>query len=199
MNFHEHYSELLKKLPPSIKKNLWNRVTSRIYNPLTEEQASSIHSDIESLLISEIDKYAKKKNRQRCKPFPIPNPTNSSFIQSNTQSIEIPLQTNILPHDEDNSKIVNSEEEINTRVKEATKAIHQKFIESTQETLNSIKQQKEVECNQIRLDMAHKSTNLFELTLKKYIRDGTIYNLIHLLEEEDGTLYPDTSCIVKKN
>ena len=65
MNFHEYYLELLKKLPPSIKKNIWNRLTSRVHNPLSEEQASSIYSDIESLLISEIDKYAKKKNLQR--------------------------------------------------------------------------------------------------------------------------------------
>ena len=175
---------------------------------MTEEQASSIHSDIETLLISEIDKYAKKKNRQRCKLFPILNPTNTSFIQSNTQSIEIPLQTrpegiilkdNIQPHDEDNLKVANSEEEINTRVKEATEIMHQRFIESTKETLNSIKQQKEAECNQIRLDMTRKSTNLFDHTLKKYIRDGSIYNLIHLLEEEDGTLYPDISRIVEKN
>jgi hypothetical protein len=205
MNFNEHYSELLKKLPPSIKKNIWNRLTSRVHNPLTEEQASNIHPDIESLLISEIDKYAKKKNRQRCKPFPILNPTNTSFIQSDTQSIEIPLQTspegtilkdNAHPHNEDDFKVVISEEEINARVKEATDTMHQKFVETTQETLNSIKQQKDAECKQIRLDMALKSKKLFESTLKKYIRDGTIYNLIHLLEEEDGRTYPD---IFRKN
>ena len=62
MNFHKQYSDLLKKLPPSIKKNIWNRLISRLHNPLTKEQASSIYSDIETLLISEIDKYEKKKN-----------------------------------------------------------------------------------------------------------------------------------------
>ncbi|CAG8635888.1 8093_t:CDS:2 [Diversispora eburnea] len=140
MNFHEHYSELLKKLPPSIKKNIWNRLISKVHNPLSEEQASSIHSDIES----------------------------------NLDQTEINLRSNL------------DQTEINLRL-------------NLQETLNSIKQQKEAECNQIRLDMALKSRNLFEYTLKKYIRDGTIYNLIHLLEEADRTRYPDISRIVKKN
>ena len=85
------------------------------------------------------------------------------------------------------------EEEINTRVKEATDILHQRFIESTHETLKSIKQQKDIECQQIKLDMANKSKNLFESTLKKYIRDGTIYYLIHQLEEKDGKLYPNIS------
>lgn len=161
MNFHEHYSELLKKLPPSIKKNIWNRLISRLRNPLTEEQASSIHPDVETLLMSEIDKYEKKKNRQRCNPSPL--------------------------------QVINSEEEINARVKEATDNLRQEFTKSTQETLKSIKQQKDIECKQIKLDMANKSKDLFESTLKKYIRDGTIYDLIHQLEEKDGKLYPDIS------
>lgn len=161
MNFHEHYSELLKKLPPSIKKNIWNRLISRLRNPLTEEQASSIHPNVEALLMSEIDKYEKKKNRQRCNPSPL--------------------------------QVINSEEEINARVKEATDNLRQEFTKSTQETLKSIKQQKDIECKQIKLDMANKSKDLFESTLKKYIRDGTIYHLIHQLEEKDGQLYPDIS------
>jgi hypothetical protein len=172
MNFHESYSELLKKLPPSLKKNIWNRLISRVRNPLTEKQASSINPDIESLLISEIDKYKKKKNRKR-------------ITSSHIQSSEIP-----------NIQITNSEEEINAQVKEATNIMHQKFIETTQETLNSIKQQKDAECKQIKLDMGIKGKNLFESTLKKYIRDGTIYYLIHELEEEDGRTYPD---IFRKN
>ncbi|RHZ82411.1 hypothetical protein Glove_109g185 [Diversispora epigaea] len=203
-------NELLKKLPPSIKKNIWNRITSRVHNPLSEEQASSIHSDIETLLISEIDKYAKKKNRQRCTKSILDQTeinlksnldhsrsnldhprSNLDHPRSNLDQTEINIRPNL--------QVTNSEDEINTRVKEATEAMHQRFIESTQETLNSIKQQKDAECKQIKLDMAHKSRNLFEHTLKKYIRDGTIYNLIHLLEEEDGILYPDTSLLTHKS
>jgi hypothetical protein len=37
--------------------------------------------------------------------------------------------------------------------------------------------------------MANWSTKLFELSLKKYIRDSTIYNFIYALEEKDGKLY----------
>ena len=87
-----------------------------------------------------------------------------------------------------------SEEEVNDRIKEATDNLRQEFIKSTEETLKSIKQQKEIECNQIKIDMKNNARNLFEFTLKKYIRDGTIYSLIHELEEKDGRLYPDTSC-----
>ncbi|RIB09701.1 hypothetical protein C2G38_2208100, partial [Gigaspora rosea] len=67
--------------------------------------------------------------------------------------------------------------------------LRQEFIKSTEETLKNIKQQKDIECNQIKIDMANWSTKLFELSLKKYIRDGTIYNFIHALEEKDGKSY----------
>ena len=172
MNFHEHYSNLLKKLPPSIKNNIWNRLISRLHNPLSEEQASNIHPDIEALLISEIDKYEKKKNRQRINPLPIQNP-------------EIPIQSNI--------QIINSEDEINARVKEATDILRQDFTKATYEKMLTLKQQKDIEYNEIKVDMAKWNTKLFEHTLKKYIRDGTIYQLIHELENKDGKLYPDMS------
>ncbi|RHZ80439.1 hypothetical protein Glove_136g18 [Diversispora epigaea] len=238
---------------------------SNVHNPLSEEQASSIHSNIETLLISEIDKYAKKKNRQRCTKSILDQTeinlksnldhprsnldhhrsnldhsrsnldqteinlrlnlqvTNSEdeintrvkeaieamhqrFIESTQETLnsikqqkdaeyqtEINLKSNLdhprsnldhhrsnLDHSRSNLdqteinlrlnlQVTNSEDEINTRVKEAIEAMHQRFIESTQETLNSIKQQKDAECKQIKLDMAHKSRNLFEHTLKKYI------------------------------
>ena len=35
--FHESYTHILKKLPPFIKRNIWNRLISRLHNPLTEE------------------------------------------------------------------------------------------------------------------------------------------------------------------
>ena len=89
-----------------------------MHNPLTEEQASSINPDIESLLISEIDKYEKKKNRQRINPLPIQNP-------------EIPIQSNI--------QIINSEDEINARVKEATDILRQDFTKATYEKMLTLK------------------------------------------------------------
>ena len=39
--------------------------------------------------------------------------------------------------------------------------------------------------------MSNWSTKLFDLTLKKIIRSGQIYNLIHELEDKDGKLYPE--------
>ena len=98
-----------------------------MHNPLTEEQTSSIHPDVETLLISEIAKYEKKKNRQQCKSSPM--------------------------------QVINSEEEINARIKEATDNLRQEFTKSTQETLKSIKQQKDIEYNQIKMDMANWNTN----------------------------------------
>ncbi|RHZ76089.1 hypothetical protein Glove_205g41 [Diversispora epigaea] len=110
MNFHEHYSELLKKLPPSIKKNIWNRLTSRVHNPLSEEQASSILPDIEILLINEIDKYTKKKNLQRRTKSILDqteiNPgSNLDYPRSNLEQTETNLGSSL--------QIINSEDEIN--------------------------------------------------------------------------------------
>ncbi|CAG8608919.1 10733_t:CDS:1, partial [Ambispora leptoticha] len=82
-----------------------------------------------------------------------------------------------------------SKEEVNARIKEAKDNLRQEFIKSTEETLKTIKQQKDIECNQIKIDIANWSTKLLELTLKKLIRNGTIYNLIHQLEEKDSKLY----------
>ncbi|CAB5354516.1 unnamed protein product [Rhizophagus irregularis] len=66
-HFNDHYKGLLNQLPPSIKKEVWLRLTTRKYNPLTEEQAGRIHPDIDSLLTKEVNRYYKKKDRQRLK------------------------------------------------------------------------------------------------------------------------------------
>ena len=176
MAFHESYSNLLTQLPPSLIKAGWIRLTTRKKNPLSENEASSINPIIESFLKHEINRY--QKNRKRCKKQSFEFLTQPSPLQA----IDMCPGT---------SSAV--EEEINARVKEATDKMHQRFIETTQETLNSIKQQKDAECKQIKLDMAIRSKDLFESTLKKFIRDGTIYYLIHDLENEDGRTYPDIS------
>ncbi|PKK58143.1 hypothetical protein RhiirC2_796800 [Rhizophagus irregularis] len=66
-HFNEHYKSLLDQLPPSMKKDAWLRLTTRKNNPLSEEQARSIRSDIEELLTREVDRYFNKKNRQKIK------------------------------------------------------------------------------------------------------------------------------------
>ncbi|CAI2195173.1 12029_t:CDS:1, partial [Funneliformis geosporum] len=52
-NFNRHYDDLLKQLPPSVKKDVWLRLATRKNNPLTQEQVIGIHSDIEELLTRE--------------------------------------------------------------------------------------------------------------------------------------------------
>jgi hypothetical protein len=193
MNFYSSYLDLLKKLPPSIKKNIWNRLISRLHNPLTEEQASSIDPDIEILLISEIDKYEKKKSRYRINSKVnvcsrdtgfLPKTHKNSIVNSSPiQNTEI-SQTNICS---DTSSTI--EEEINIRVKEATNLMHQEFVESTRKQLESIKLQSDIRCEQVKQDMANRSRDLFDSTLKKYIRDGSIYTLIHDLKVMDGKNY----------
>ena len=50
-----------------MKKDVWLRLTTRKNNPLSEEQARGIRSDIEELLTREVDRYFNKKNRQKIK------------------------------------------------------------------------------------------------------------------------------------
>jgi hypothetical protein len=66
-HFNKHYKSLLDQLPPSMKKDAWLRLTTRKNNPLSEEQARGIRSDIEELLTREVDRYFNKKNRQKIK------------------------------------------------------------------------------------------------------------------------------------
>ena len=72
--FNEHYKSLLDQLPPSMKKDAWLRLTTRKNNPLSEEQARGIRSDIEELLTREVDRYFNKKivRRLRLKQIPLP-------------------------------------------------------------------------------------------------------------------------------
>src|SRR5215475_4068281 len=66
-HFNDHYKDLLDQLPPSMKKDAWLRLTTRKSNPLSEEQARGIRSDIEELLTREVNRYYKKKDRQKIK------------------------------------------------------------------------------------------------------------------------------------
>ncbi|POG68479.1 hypothetical protein GLOIN_2v1878327 [Rhizophagus irregularis DAOM 181602=DAOM 197198] len=66
-NFNEHYKNLLDQLPPSMKKDVWLRLTNRKNRPLSEEQVRGIHPDIEELLTREVNRYFNKKNRQKIK------------------------------------------------------------------------------------------------------------------------------------
>src|ERR1043165_8821822 len=66
-HFNHHYKSLLDQLPPSMKKDVWLRLTNRKNRPLSEEQVRGIHPDIEKLLTKEVNRYYNKKNRQKIK------------------------------------------------------------------------------------------------------------------------------------
>ncbi|CAJ0828922.1 203_t:CDS:1, partial [Entrophospora sp. SA101] len=65
MEFHKNYSNLVEQLPPSIIQESWKRLTRRKNNPLTEVEVGNINSEIENFLKHEVEKYKKKKERQR--------------------------------------------------------------------------------------------------------------------------------------
>ncbi|CAB4411852.1 unnamed protein product [Rhizophagus irregularis] len=50
-----------------MKKDAWLRLTTRKNNPLSEEQARGIRPDIKELLTREVNRYYKKKDRQKIK------------------------------------------------------------------------------------------------------------------------------------
>ncbi|CAJ0876101.1 9044_t:CDS:2 [Entrophospora sp. SA101] len=65
--FNQAYSELIRKLPPSLENEAWKRLISRKRNPITEEDASTVNPLIESFLNHEVDRYQKKLKFQRQK------------------------------------------------------------------------------------------------------------------------------------
>src|SRR5215213_9999760 len=67
-SFHVYYLKQLNQLPRFIKIDIWRRLTSRKY-PLSLEQASSIHPEVEDMLNQAVRKYIKKKEHQRMKPI----------------------------------------------------------------------------------------------------------------------------------
>ena len=67
-SFHVYYLKQLNQLPPSIKIDTWRRLTSRKH-PLSIEQASSIHPEVEDLLNKAVGNYIKQKERQKMKPI----------------------------------------------------------------------------------------------------------------------------------
>ena len=69
-SFHVYYSKQLNQLPHSIKIDVWRRLTSRKH-PLSIEQASSIHPEVEDLLNKAVENYIKQKEHQKMKPITI--------------------------------------------------------------------------------------------------------------------------------
>src|SRR6266516_8223888 len=67
-SFHVYYSKKHNQLPRYIIIDTWRRLTSRKH-PLSLEQASSIHPEVEDLLNKAVENYIKQKERQKIKPI----------------------------------------------------------------------------------------------------------------------------------
>ena len=65
MAFHQEYTNLLNKLPPSLIDESWRRLTTRKRKPLSGNEASNINPIIEAFLRHEVERYQRKKHRQR--------------------------------------------------------------------------------------------------------------------------------------
>jgi hypothetical protein len=84
-SFHIYYSKQLNQLPRSIKIDIWRRLTSRKY-PLSLEQASSIHPEVEDLLNKAVENYIKKKGHQKMKGTePITSDCETSLRRENEE------------------------------------------------------------------------------------------------------------------
>ncbi|CAI2194517.1 20174_t:CDS:2, partial [Funneliformis geosporum] len=66
-DFNNNYDDLLKHLPPFVKRDVWLRLTTRKNNSLFEEQVRRIHLDIEELLTREVNRYFRKRDHQMIK------------------------------------------------------------------------------------------------------------------------------------
>jgi hypothetical protein len=203
MSFHKNYSNLTKQLPASLIQRSWDRLTTRKKNSLSIDEVQSINPIVEDFLKHEIKVYNQTKQRYRINKPHISDSMDSNLSiaeQSSFGSTSIvkpcisdPIDTN---HLSNSFKPIYTAEEFNLRIKNTLDDIQQKFYNTTKETLISIKKQKGIEMEQLRKDieeeMAGKTSILFENTLKKYIRDGRIYTLIHDLEVMDGKNYSNS-------
>src|SRR5688572_24945449 len=84
-SFHVYYSKQLNQLSRSIKIDTWRCLTSRKH-PLSIEQASSIHPEVEDLLNKAVGNYIKQKERQKMKGTePITSDCETSLRQENEE------------------------------------------------------------------------------------------------------------------
>ena len=154
-NFNEHYKSLLNQLPPSMKKDVWLRLTTRKNKPLSEEQVRGIHPDIEELLTKEVNRYYNKKNRQKIKIEANVIPEGSSTL-SRLDGFEKQL--------EDREALLRQKENNIKKTIEAQIAEERKHLKDEYDALKS---RLEIEYNNCMVDMKQK-----------------IYSFKHQLEEQ---------------
>jgi len=144
-NFNEHYKSLLDQLPPSMKKDVWLRLTTRKNKPLSEEQVRGIHPDIEELLTKEVNRYYNKKNRQKIKIEANVIPEGSSTL-SRLDGFEKQL--------EDREALLRQKENNIKKTIEAQIAEERKHLKDEYDALKS---RLEIEYNNCMVDMKQKT------------------------------------------
>src|SRR6266496_72471 len=84
-SFHIYYLKQLNQLPRSIKIDIWQRLITQKY-PLSLEQTSSIHPEVEDLLNKAVGNYIKKKEHQKMKGTePITSDCETSLRRENEE------------------------------------------------------------------------------------------------------------------
>ena len=141
-----------------MKKDAWLRLTTRKNNPLSEEQARGIRSDIEELLTREVDRYFNKKNRQKIKIEANTSSDGSSTL-SRLDGFEKQLEEReaLLKQKENNIK-----KTIETQVAEERKHLKDEY--------DALKSRLESEYNKCMVDMKQ-----------------TIYSFKHQLEDQQNS------------
>jgi chromosome segregation ATPase len=134
--FNPHYLNLLNQLPQSIKNDIWKRLTTRLHNPLTVEQASSINSDVEVLLNREVDNYAKKKFHQRSKVIANNTSTEDSIALSQFDELKKRLSIR-------ESKLNQKEQEIENVISTRVNYEYNRLKAESETTILKIKQKLE--------------------------------------------------------
>src|SRR3954447_24054297 len=123
-SFHVYYSKQLNQLPRSIKIDTWRRLTSRKH-PLSIEQASSIHSEVEDLLNKAVGNYIKQKERQKMKPI-----TSDCETSSRQENEELCISKQVL--EKKIEELLDLQEQYKSREVAMTKSLEESGRKVTQ-------------------------------------------------------------------
>ncbi|PKY43500.1 hypothetical protein RhiirA4_457495 [Rhizophagus irregularis] len=164
-----------------MKKDAWLRLTTRKNNPLSEEQARGIRSDIEELLTREVDRYFNKKNRQKIK-IEANTTTDGSSTLSRLDGFEKQLEERELRVQQRENNIKKT---IEGQVDEERKCLKDEY--------NALKSRLESEYNNCMVDMKQQ-IYLFKHQLEEQQKSGSV-NLERQYKTQITTL--EKSIVVK--
>jgi hypothetical protein len=133
--FNSHYTTQLSKLPHSIKCTIWQRLTTRKY-PLTIEEASSIHPEVEAMLVHELSRYEKNKERQRLKTAAISTGNTDSLKKLTLFEKELTVRDNLLRQ---------QEQEYTSKIEQARSEIRDSILKENKSYLTTEKQRLQID------------------------------------------------------